>query len=215
MRGWILGSDGKYRVNPKWTNCEETLQKNSSSQVKNIKKEMEPLVKKEEESRMVDIGKTAVEKEMMKRAGLVEDVRPAVKTKKCGPLGPRGLRKNGGNNYGGPSAPNYSEDGPKVEGWALVEKNMKQEGYGIFPPSFAPPSFKSKKPFHFVDQDLYLTVTVDGLKLASACREELKFDIFNPFSQEMPVGQRLPRYIFFILYATPPNPTFGFPPSRS
>ena len=112
---------------------------------------------------MLDVGKPAVEKETKKRARLVEDVRAAVKTKNCGPLSPRGLRNNSGNNYGGLSTPNYSGDGQKVEGWAFVERNMKQEGCGIFP--FKPPSFKSKKPFHFVRQDLYLTVTLEGYKL--------------------------------------------------
>ena len=197
VRGWILGNDGKYRVNPMWKNCEETLQKSCNSQVVNIKKEMDPLVREGEELRMVDIGKTAVEKETKKRAGLVEDVRPAVKTKNCGPLGPRGLRKNGGNNYGGLSAPYYSGDGRKVEGWAFVEKNMKQEGYGIFPKGFKPPSCKAKKLFQFVGQD-YLTVTVEGWKLAESCWEEPKLCILNPFSEGMLFGKSdpLPRYRF-------------------
>ena len=69
---------------------------------------------------MVDVGKPAVEKETKKRVGLVEDVRTAVKTKNCGPLGPRGLRKNSENNYGGLPAPSYSGDGQKVEGRAFV-----------------------------------------------------------------------------------------------
>ena len=190
IKGWVLGENGMYRVNPKWTSVEETLLQTTLEGLGNTEKEeMGALVGEGEELGIVDIGKPA-----MKKAGLVEDVRPDEKKKKFGTLGPRGLRKNGGYNYGGLSAPNYSGDGPKVEGWALVEKNMKQEGYGIFPKDFTS-SFKSKKTFQFVDQD-FLTVTVDGLELASACREEPKFDSFNPFSQEVPFGERLPRYIF-------------------
>ena len=109
-----------YRVNPKWKLFEETLSKTSSEGLMNIKEEEKrPLVKEGEELGMLDIGKPAVQK----RAGLVEKVRPAEK-KKFGTLGPRGMRKNGGYNYGGLCTPNYSGDGPKVEGWALVEKNM-------------------------------------------------------------------------------------------
>ena len=171
--GWILGKDGMWRVNPKWKNGEV----------------------------MADIEKPAapaVAQEVKKRADLVEEVRPSVKTKSCGSLGPRGLRRNGGNNYGGLSAANYSGDYPKVEVWAVAEKKMKQDGYGFFPKDFKPPSYAAKKPFHFVGQD-YLTVTLDCYKLSCklSFREKPKLCIFNPFSEGMPFGEKhpLPRYI--------------------
>ena len=160
-----MGKDGMHRVNPKWKNGEV----------------------------MADIEKPAapaVAQEVKKRADLVEEVRPSVKTKSCGSLGPRGLRRIGGNNYGGLSAANYSEDYLKVEGWAVAEKKMKQEGYGIFPKDFKP-SCKSKKLFQFVGQD-YLTVTLEGLKLAESYREEPKLSILNPFFEGMPFGERHP-----------------------
>ena len=129
---------------------------------------------------------------MKKKEGLVGEVRPSGKTKKFGLLGPRGVRKSAGNNYEGLSAPNYSGDHQKVEGWAVAEKNMKQEGYGFFPKNFKPPSYAAKKPFRFVGED-YMTVTLDCYKTATISRrEEPKLSVSNPFSEGMPFGKRSP-----------------------
>ena len=191
--GWILGRDGVCRVDPKWKNCEETVLKNSSKGVVNTKKEMEPLASEGGELGKVYTGKPGVEKEMRKRAGLVEEVRPAVKKKNYGTLGPKGLRKNRGNYYVGLSTSEYF-GGDQKEGWALVEKKVNQEGYGIFPKYFEPPSYQSKKTFQLVRQDLYTCY-----KLAGRSREEPKLCDFNPFPQDMPCKrQPLPRYIFYL-----------------
>ena len=125
----------------------------------NMRKEEVGLIEREGVG-LVEIEKPVVEKEMEKRAGLSVEVRPSVKTNISGLLGPRGLRKKSGNDYGGLSAPNYSFDYQKVEGWAVAEKNTKQEGYGFFPKDFKPPSYAAKKPLRFVGQD-YMTVTLD------------------------------------------------------
>ena len=193
LKGWILGEDGMHRVNPKWQNVEEPLLQTTLEE--NIKKEeMGSLVREEEGLGMAGTRKPALQKE-----GLVEVVRPAGKKKQLGPLGPRGLRKSGGYNYGGLPAPNYCGGDQQVEGWALTERNMKQEGYGFFPKSFKPPSFESKKTYQFVRKDEYSTVSLDCYKLADSCRKELKFCSFNPFSQELPLGKRLPRVFFLIV----------------
>ena len=189
-KGWILGNDGMHRVNPKWQNVEKPLLQTTLEG--NLKKEeMGPLVREGEGLGMADTGKPALQK-----AGLVENARPAEKKKQLGPLGPRGLRKNGGYNYGGLSAPSYCGGDQKVEGFALVERNMKQEGYGFFPKYFKPPSFESKKTYQYVRKDEYSTVSLECYKLADSCRKELKFCSLNPFSQEVPLGKRLPRYPF-------------------
>ena len=68
IKGWILGKDGLYRVNPKWKSIEETLVQNTSEGRANTKKEvMRPLVREGEE---------------LVKAGLVKDKRPAEKKKK-------------------------------------------------------------------------------------------------------------------------------------
>ena len=189
--GWIQGKDGLYRVNPKWRNVEESLLKNSSEEMVNMKKEeMGPLVKEGETVEMTEVGKLAVRKEM--KAEMCKEVKPSQQKKKFGLLGPKGLKKTGGYNYGGLSAPNYSGEDQKVGGLALVERNMKQEGYGVFPKDFEPPSFESKKTFQYVSQDLYTTVTLDCYKLAHSRVERPKFSIPNPFSQGMLCGERQP-----------------------
>ena len=98
-----------------------------------------------------------------------------VVVRKFGTLGPKGTRKNGGRNiYGGTSPTNYSGRilggslGEKVGGLTAFlreEKKMKQEGYGLFPASFDPPSFLSKKTFHFVEEGR--VVTCNYFKLAT------------------------------------------------
>ena len=192
--GWILCKDGLYRVNPKWKNDDDSLLKNYSEELVMMKKvEMGPLVREGEKVGMTEIGKPAVQKEM--KAEMCKDVKLSQKKKKFGLLGPRGLKKNGGYNYGGLSAPNYSREDENVRGRALVERNMKQEGYGLFPKDFEPPSFESKKAFQYVRPDLYITVSLDCYKLAHAQVEGPKFSILNPFSRGMPWGksQPLPR----------------------
>ena len=99
VKGWILGKDGRHRVNHKWKNLEETFPKNPLKGVVNMKKEEVGLIKREGVG-LVEIEKPAVEKELEKRAGLSVEVRPSVKTNIFGLLGPRGLRKKNGNNHG-------------------------------------------------------------------------------------------------------------------
>ena len=137
----------------------------------------------------MEIGKLAVQKEM--KADMCKDVKPSQKKKKYGLLGPRGLKKNGGYNYGGLAASNDSGEDQRVGGLALVERSMKQEGYGVFPRGFEPPLFKSKKTFQYVTQDTYTTVTLDCYKLAlsGVGVERPKFFILNPISQGMPLAR--------------------------
>ena len=193
--GWILGKDGLYRVNPKWKNVEESLLKNSSEELVNMKKEeMGPLVR---EGEKMGIGQLAVQRGVKMNTEMCEDKKLAQKKKKFGQLGPRGLKKNGGYNYGGLAASNYSGEDQRVGSLALVERCMKQEGYGVFPKDFEPPLFESKKTFQYVRQDTYTTETLDCYKLAlsGVGVEKPKISILNPFSQEMPCGksQPLPR----------------------
>ena len=190
--GWILGKDGLYRVNPKWKNDDDPLLKNSSEELVMKKEEMGPLVREGEKVGMTEIGKLAVQREM--NAEMCKDVKPSQKKKKFGLLGPRGLKKNGGYNYGGLAASNDSGEDQRVGGLALVERSMKQEGYGVFPKDFEPPLFESKKTFQYVRQDTYTTETLDCYKLAlsGVGVERPKFSILNPFSQGMPCGESQP-----------------------
>ena len=130
----------------------------------------------------------------------------STKKKNFGTLGPKGLRRIGAKNiYGGTPSTNYSgrplEGGlkGKVGGMAaffLEEKKMKQKGYGLFPASFEPPSFKSMKTFRFVRQDLCSTVIFKYYKLAVSYNEGPKYCGSNPFTGGMPFGDSrpLPRY---------------------
>ena len=184
--GWILGKDGFYHVDPKWTNYEKTLPKKSVLEEGNVATR----VMVNEDMGMVDSGKVALRRDVEERAGVVDTniTRPASK-KNFGTLGPKGLKRNGGKNYyGGLGASNYSKEDHKVGDLALVLESMKSEGYGAFPDDFCPPpSFKSKKLFTFVRSD------VTCYKLAESHREESKISIFNPFAQGVPFGEPLSR----------------------
>ena len=123
--------------------------------------------------------------------------------KKFGTLGPKGLRRIGGKNIYGGTATKYSgqalEGGLGVGGMTAFfkkEEKMKQEGYGLFPESFEPPSFDSMKTFRFVRQDECSTVVCKYYKLAVPNKEAPKYACSNPFAQGMSFGdsQPLPRY---------------------
>ena len=116
--------------------------------------------------------------------------------KKFGTLGPRGrLRRYGGKNiYGDTPENKYSGRSlgggleGKVGGLAAFfreEEKMKQEGYGLFPASFDPPSFHSKKTFYYVDHGS--VVTCNYLKLA-------KYNYSSPFTLSSGDSQPLTRY---------------------
>ena len=139
---------------------------------------------------IANIGKSTGEQEVKKGAGLVTS--PSVK-KSVGPLGKRGLRKIGGYNYAGMSALAYSGDDQKVGGWALAEKNLRQEGFGLFPEDFKPTSFKLKKDLKYVDTDYFVLTVTSVYMLAESCREEPKLSILNPFSDEIGDSRPLPR----------------------
>ena len=115
---------------------------------------------------------------------------------KFGTLGPRGrLRRYGGKNiFGDTPATKYSGRSlgggleGKVGGLAAFfreEEKMKQEGYGLFPANFDPPSFHSKKTFYFVDQGS--VVTCNYFKLA-------KNKYSSPFTRSFDDSQPLTRY---------------------
>lgn len=121
-------------------------------------------------------------------------------------LGPRGLRKINTNIYqGGKIASNYLrrplggnlKENP-VGGLAAFlteEKKMKQEGYRLFPSSFQPPSYSSKKIFQFVGpsnyQGLLVTQYCTYYQLAVAGRE-VPVECVNPFKQGTPFGDKKP-----------------------
>ena len=193
--GWVLGKDGIYRVDPKWKNPEVTLppKKYVTEMTDVVKEEVDTL---NHQAEMVDIGKSAVKREVEERTRVVDHelTRQDQKKKYRGTLGPRGCRRHGGkNHYGGQVlSPNYSESNLKVEGLARVQKKLKQEGYGVFKADFQPPTFESKKTYSFLTQDMMTELTWDCYKLAESYREKPTVSCFNPFAQGMPFGESQP-----------------------